>query len=96
MPLPWKPEDRPAAVCFHVAENDGSFQVTVTSVTPEDRRPYRIEGGEPRFPNRDAFQAKAVQIGMSPAVAQDHDRSFNATARQLRELGFTVELLNAS
>jgi hypothetical protein len=100
MPLPWKPEDHPAAVCFHWAENDGAFQVTVTPVppdshvTPGGQSPYRIDGGEPRFASRDAFKAKVVEVGMSPAVAEDGNRSFNATARQLRELGFHVELLN--
>lgn len=95
MPLPWKPEDHPAAVCFHRAEKDGAFQVTVSSVTPDGQRPYRIDGGEPRFADRDAFKAKVVEVGMTPAVAEDGNRSFNATARQLRELGFQVELLNA-
>ena len=95
MPLKTKPEDYPAAVRFHAAETDGSFAVTCTNVTPEGQRPYRIEGGGPRFANREQFKAKVVEIGMSPAVAEDQDRSFNATARQLRELGFSVELLNA-
>jgi hypothetical protein len=27
---------------------------------------------------------------LTPAVAEDQNRSFNATARQLRELGFLV------
>lgn len=95
MPLPWKPEDHPAAVCFHVADKDGALEITVTSVTPENRLPYRIQGGEPRFTSRDAFKSKVVEVGMSPAVAEDHHRSFNATARQLRELGFSVEVFNA-
>lgn len=94
MPLQTQPEDYPAAVHFHVAQQDGALEVTVTPVTPEDQIPYRIQGGAPRFPNREAFKAKVVEVGMSPAVAEDQERSFNATARQLRELGFSVELLN--
>jgi hypothetical protein len=96
MPLQTQPEDFPAPVRFHVAENDGAFQVTVTPVTPGNQLPYRIEGGQPRFPNRDAFKAKVLEAGMSPAVAEDQSRSFNATARQLRALGFSIELLSAS
>ncbi len=54
-------------------------------------RPYSIQGGKPHFTSRDEFKAKVVSIGMSPAVAED-ERSFNATARQLRELGFSVRV----
>ncbi|HTX41323.1 MAG TPA: hypothetical protein VMD25_05810 [Acidobacteriaceae bacterium] len=95
MPLNTKPEDYPAAVRFRTADNNGAFEVTVTNVTPDHQLPYRIEGGAPRFASRDAFKARVVEVGMSPAVAEDQNRSFNATARQLRELGFSVELLNA-
>lgn len=96
MPLQTKPEDYPAAVCFHASQQDGAFEVTVRSVTPEDQQPYRVQGGAPRFADRDAFKAKVVEVGMSPAVAEDQGRSFNATARQLRELGFSVETRSAA
>jgi hypothetical protein len=96
MPLQTKPEDYPAAVCFHISQPDGAFEVTVSPVTPDNQLPYRIQGGAPRFADRDAFKAKAVQVGLTPAVAEDQERSFNATARQLRELGFSIELLNAA
>ncbi|HEX4068417.1 MAG TPA: hypothetical protein VHZ09_20525 [Acidobacteriaceae bacterium] len=92
MPLQTKPEDYPAAVRFHVSQPDGAFEVTVSSVTSEDQLPYCIQGGAPRFPDRDAFKARVVEAGMSPAVAEDQSRSFNATARQLRELGFSVDV----
>lgn len=92
MPLQTKPEDYPAAVRFHVSQQDGAFEVTVTPVTPDHQLPYQIQGGAPRFPDRDAFKAKVVEAGMSPAVAEDQSRSFNATARQLRDLGFSVEV----
>lgn len=95
MPLQTKPEDYPAPVRFQFAENDGGFRVIARPVTRDHQLPYRIEAGETGFSNREDFKAKVVQVGMSPAVAEDQNRSFNATARQLRELGFTVELLSA-
>ena len=95
MPLKTQPEDYPAAFCFHVAENDSSLRVTVSLVAADTPGPYRIEGGEPRFTSGDEFKARAVEVGLSPAVAEDPRRSFNATARQLRGLGFSVQLLNA-
>lgn len=96
MPLQTKPEDYPAAVRFAVAEKDGVFAVSCTTVAPDDQLPYRIEDGAPSFASRDQFKARVVEVGMSPAVAEDQNRSFNATARQLRELGFSVHLLNAA
>jgi len=93
MPLKTKPEDKPAAICFDLDFKDqGPLEVIATLLPNQLERPYRIEGGAPRFDSRDDFKAKAVRIGMTPAVAEDSGRSFNATARQLRELGFTVEL----
>ncbi|HEX4037870.1 MAG TPA: hypothetical protein VHX37_07410 [Acidobacteriaceae bacterium] len=96
MPLKTQPEDIPAAVRFSAGDRDGAFEVTVSSLNSELQGPYRIEGGAPRFASRDAFKARVVEAGMSPAVAEDQTRSFNATARQLRELGFSVNLPNAS
>lgn len=95
MPVPSQPEDIPAAVRFHVAENDGAFEVTVSPVTSETQLPFRIDGGAPRFAGRDAFKASVVEAGMSPAVAEDQTRSFNATARQLRQLGFSIQIRNS-
>lgn len=93
MPLQTKPEDKPAAVCFHFdLEDHGPLGVTVSLLPNQSEQPYRIQGGAPHFDNRDAFKARVVEVGMSPAVAEDQNRSFNATARQLRELGFDVEL----
>jgi len=92
MPQQTKPEDYPAAVRFRLVEKDGSFQVTCSTVTQGDQLPYRLLGGCPRYADRDAFQAQVERVGMSPAVAEDEGRSFNATARQLRNLGFSVEL----
>jgi hypothetical protein len=96
MPVETNPEDYPAAVRFRIAEDDGAFQVSASLLAPDHPLPYRIDGGEPRFPSRDAFKAKAAAAGLTPSVAEDPTRSFNATARQLRELGFSVELLHAS
>ena len=93
MPVESKPEDKPAAVCFHFDFQDNGLAVTASPVSGrQQRRPYAILEGKPRFTNRDDFKAKVVSIGMSPAVAEDERRSFNATARQLRELGFSVRV----
>jgi hypothetical protein len=89
MPLQTKPEDLPSAVRFHLNEQGGALEVTCALVG--DASPYRIQGGAPRFDSQDAFKAKAEAVGLSPAIAEDTDRSFNATARQLMELGFSVE-----
>ncbi len=96
MPLQTKPEDYPAAVRFDIAEKDGAFAVNCMTVTPDNQLPYRIQDGAPSFGSRDQFKARVVEVGMSPAVADDQNRSFNATARQLREPGFSVQLLNAA
>ena len=96
MPLKTKPEDKPAAICFHLdfkdrdSQDQGPVEVTATLLPHQSELPYRIDGGTPRFDSREDFKARAVGIGMTPAVAEDPGRSFNATARQLRELGFTV------
>ena len=92
MPVESKPEDKPAAVCFHFDFKDDGLEITCSPVSGPQQRPYTILRGAPHFPDRDALKAKVVSIGMSPAVAEDERRSFNATARQLRELGFSVRL----
>jgi hypothetical protein len=92
MPLQTKPEDKPAPVRFDISGKDGAFGVTCALLPLKDAAPYRIEGDLAEFANRDAFKARAVEAGMTPAVAEDENRSFNATARQLRALGFRVEL----
>ena len=92
MPVDTKPEDKPAAVCFHVHSHDGALSVTCSLVGEAEKHPYSIDDGAARFSSREDFKAKAVAAGLSPAVAEDERRSFNATARQLRELGFTVHV----
>jgi|GEM_PF-6546259 len=91
MSLQIKPEDYPAAVRFHFEEKCSSFDVVCVRVAAGHQQRYEINGAM-RFANRDEFKAKVTEAGMSPSVAEDQNRSFNATARQLRELGFTVEL----
>jgi hypothetical protein len=91
MPHQTKPEDKPAAVRFHIFDMDGGLEVSCALLPMKKTPPYRIEGGAPRFGSRDAFKAEVVEAGMSPAVAEDERRSFNATPRQLRKLGFVVE-----
>jgi hypothetical protein len=90
MPLDTKPEDFPAAVCFSVTSKDGKCEVACALLDLPQSPPYRIERGTTRFESRDAFKARAIYSGLTPAVAEDQGRSFNATARQLRELGFLV------
>ena len=92
MPVESKPEDKPGIVCFHFEAKDNGLEITCSPVPGAEQEPYDIQGGAPHFTNRDAFKAKAVSIGLSPAVAEDERRSFNATARQLRELGFSVRI----
>lgn len=92
MPVDTKPEDKPAAVCFNFDFQDNGLAVSCSPVGDTQQRPYSIQSGAPHFTNRDDFKAKVVSIGMSPAVAEDERRSFNATARQLRELGFSVRV----
>jgi hypothetical protein len=92
MPVATKPEDLPAAVCFHLDFQQNGLQVSCTLLPRREGHPYRIEGGTPQFANRDEFKAKVVDVGMSPAVAEDPGRSFNATARQLQKLGFSVQV----
>lgn len=92
MPVESKPEDKPAAVCFHFDFKEDGLAITCSPVAGAPQRPYSILEGAPRFTDRDDFKAKVVSIGMSPAVAEDERRSFNATARQLRELGFSVRV----
>jgi hypothetical protein len=90
MPLDTQPEDFPAAVRFQISDNPGAFVVTC-ALLPEQKNPrYSIGGGNSHFESRDEFKAKVVYAGLTPAVAEDQNRSFNATARQLRELGFLV------
>jgi hypothetical protein len=92
MPVETKPEDKPARVFFHRNGREGAVEVSCSMVEGQETAPYRIEGGTPRFGSVSAFKARVVQVGMSPAVAEDPSRSFNATARQLRELGFAVDV----
>ncbi len=93
MPVDTKPEDKPAA---RPLPPGLSGQRPRHHLQPRHRprtsAPSPIQGGTPRFTDRDDFKAKVVSIGMSPAVAKDDSRSFNATARQLRELGFSVRV----
>ena len=92
MPVDTQLEDKPAAVCFHFDFGDNGLDISCSPAAGGPRRPSRLQGGPPPFPTRDDFKAKVVSIGMSPAVAEDESRSFNATARQLRELGFSVRV----
>lgn len=92
MPVEIKAEDKPAPVCFHRNGRDGGLEVTCSMLPGQEDAPYRVDGGAARFGSVSAFKAKAVEAGMSPAVAEDPSRSFNATARQLRELGFRVDM----
>lgn len=92
MPVESKPVDKPAAVCFHFDFHDNGLAVTCSPVSNDPGRPWSLHGGTPHFTNRDEFKARVVSIGMSPAVAEDERRSFNATGRQLRELGFSVRV----
>lgn len=90
MPLQTKPQDEPAAVHFHIEPRDGSIEVSV-SLLPDQNAPFRVQGSA-RFDGHDTFRGRAIWVGLTPAVAEDGGRSFNVTARQLRELGFRVEL----
>lgn len=92
MPIDTKPEDKPAAVCFHVESKGGGLEVTCALHSDAAAAPYRVDGGAPHFESQRAFKARVVEAGMSPAVAEDWGRSFNATARQLKKLGFAVEV----
>jgi hypothetical protein len=92
MPLQTKPEDQPAAVRFSIEPKDGSIEVACAALPQKGEERYRLNDAAVRFSDRDAFKARVVYVGMTPAVAEDPGRSFNATARQLRELGFSVEL----
>lgn len=92
MPLDTKPEDKPAAVRFHLIENAGAFEITCASLEQKTEAPFHVHSNSIRFENREAFKARAVEVGMTPAVAEDASRSFNATARQLTEMGFQVQL----
>lgn len=91
MPLQTKPVDEPAAACFHVETREGSIEVSASLVPQQNDPPFRI-GGLARFDSYQAFKGRAIWVGLTPAVAEDSTRSFNVTPRQLRELGFHVEL----
>lgn len=91
MPLQTKPQDEPAAACFHIEPRDQSIEVSVSLLPQQKDPPFRITGSA-RFESEEAFRGRAIWVGLTPAVAGDGDRSFNVTARQLRELGFHVEL----
>lgn len=90
MPLQTKPQDEPAAVCFHIEPRERSIEVSV-SLLPQQNPPFHVQGTA-QFDNHDTFKGRAIWVGLTPAVAEDGGRSFNVTARQLRELGFHVEL----
>jgi hypothetical protein len=92
MPLKTKPEDLPAAVRFSIEHKEGFIEVACAALPQREDWRYRVHDGVVRFADLDAFKAKVVEAGMTPAVAEDTGRSFNATARQLRGLGFSVEL----
>ncbi|HEY6447001.1 MAG TPA: hypothetical protein VIY53_11110 [Acidobacteriaceae bacterium] len=92
MPVQSKPEDAPAAIRFQLNQREGSLEVTCAILPQQTSPPYSIEHGSVRFENRDAFKAAVVRAGMSPSVAEDEGRSFNATARQLRQLGFSIAM----
>jgi hypothetical protein len=92
MPLQTKPEDLPAAVRFTIEPKDGFIEVACSALPQQQEWRYRLRDGAVRFADREAFKGSIVHVGMTPAVAEDAGRSFNATARQLRELGFSVEL----
>lgn len=93
MPLQTKPQDEPAVVRFHADQREGALIVSVSLQPQQQNPPYTIAAdSSSHFHSRDDFKARAIWAGMSPAIAEDNGRSFNATARQLRELGFSVEL----
>ncbi len=69
------------------------MEVTCALLDQQRNPPYIVEGGTPYFESRDTFKAKALYAGLTPAVAEDQGRSFNATARQLRGLGFLVKII---
>jgi hypothetical protein len=92
MPQQTKPEDLPAAVRFRLEQKESALEVACATLPQQAGPPYRIQEGSAHFESRDAFKAAVVHAGLSPAVAEDAGRFFNATARQLRALGFTVDL----
>lgn len=92
MPVEIQEEDKPARVRFERKGKEEELEVTCSMTPGQEAVPYRIEGGSPRFDSVSAFKAKVLEVGMSPAVAEDPSRSFNATARQLRKLGFQVRV----
>lgn len=92
MPLKTKPEDKPAAICFSFSTEDDGLEITCSTLPQQQSLPYHIQGGNPHFTSQDDFKKKIVEVGMTPAAAETPKRSFNATARQLRELGFSVEV----
>ncbi|MGA7887121.1 MAG: hypothetical protein WCA44_15370 [Acidobacteriaceae bacterium] len=92
MPVETKEEDKPARVRFHRNGQEGAVEITCSMLEGQDGAPYRVEGGASCFGSLTALRARVVEVGMSPAVAEDPSRSFNATARQLRELGFQVSV----
>jgi hypothetical protein len=92
MPVETKPEDKPARVRFQRNEREGELEITCSMAGGHEEAPYRVRGEASHYGDVTAFKAKAVEVGMSPAVAEDRSRSFNATARQLRGLGFEVDV----
>lgn len=92
MPVETKPEDKPARVRFHRDKKGAALEIVCELTPGQDTAPFTVEGGKPRYSSLDGLKAKVVEVGMSPAVAEDPSRSFNATARQLRQLGFDVDV----
>lgn len=92
MPVQAKPEDKPSAICFHLQQQESELNVSCSMLPQTKTPPYRVSEGILKFPNVEAFKKKIIEVGMTPAAAENARRSFNATARQLKELGFSVQV----
>lgn len=92
MPVQAKPEDKPSAICFHLQQEERELHVSCSVLSQTKTPPYRVSEDVLKFPNAEAFKKKIIEVGMTPAAAENARRSFNATARQLRELGFSVQV----
>ena len=79
----------------HIACDSASNSEIVVPIIKNDALIGVLDIDSPefaRFDDNDTFRVRAIWVGLTPAVAEDGGRSFNVTARQLRELGFRVEL----
>ena len=92
MPVTTKPEDKPSPIVFQIRRDEGGLTMSCSALPGQTASAYRILGGAPRFADRDSLKQQIVQVGMTPSAAEDTGRSFNATARQLKELGFDIEV----